>query len=82
MKNIGFAQRVMVSSFKIEKADNNFHSQKQKEVQAEINQNKVNIDRACFSKTNKEKEEVRQAKKDWKREQLQENDSFFKLENI
>lgn len=38
-------------------------------LQKEINENKLNIDRACFTKTDEEKQDLKAAKKHWKKMQ-------------
>lgn len=67
MKNIGFAQRVTVVGNIIDKTTKNeFFNSKRLEVIKEINQNKIEIDRSCFVKTQEEKDELRRVKKEHK----------------
>jgi hypothetical protein len=62
MKNIGFAQRVTVKRINDpyrDKPDNNLRLQ----VQKEINSNPLIIDRACFQKTQEERDYIKGMKK-------------------
>lgn len=38
-------------------------------LQKEINENKLNLDRSCFSKTEEERRELKDAKKAWRKAQ-------------
>ena len=61
-----FAQRVTVATTAKSDSSNMFGSERTK-VQALINSAPVTIDRSCFVKTDLEKQELKNAKSDWKR---------------
>lgn len=67
MKNVNFATRVRVKMIPKE-TENGAYLSKRKEIQEEINhpRTKVNLDRSCYQKTEWERQQVKQAKQEWK----------------